>query len=676
MYFFWKLAVVSVCSTYTLPLSHAQRIPTGTERQEVLDAHNQARRETAEMYNVANMPELVWSDAAAQHGLNWLNQQGCFSGGLVHSDSYAAGFGENIARGQGSWTAAIYDAWYASELSCYDDVAPNWTQCVCTCGHMTAVTWAATTVVGCATCDSNRAWICNYGEDPPNFTNRLAFDTNSGTPCSACPSNMANCNDGLCTNGTGNGNPSPTDTQSTDAPSTDPPVSTGGTQCGTAISGFAHQGSTISQSVASSADQCCASCQDNPNCRSYHLTEEIVAGFSLCSLYDEPYDGTGASSSGAVYNLVEDGEETPDSPSPTDAAEGPCLDNPCDNNAECIEDGADFECDCLSGWEGRLCDEDINDCSPLNPCFNDGVCTDRGTNDFSCDCPEGYQGVQCESATEAPQGICATLVGIECGSRGVCAVDDDNDNGWVCECQRGYENPLDENTCSIEFRGRFRFTFDQELLQSDVEVFQNTFRQTLAAYLDLEPERIFDVQVQYLHQPMQVDAFIAGAVDVMSPTVLQLYDALRQDDSTTATVGLTQMSGFALISTVECIGDDCPAVSDETGPDVNAGSKAESTGGSGMPVGMMVGVVIAVVLIIAFAIVGALWGWKRYKNNKLDLYDDQDSLAPVEIVNRTTNPTMYHSGRGAPAFPSSTTYGRDSTAESYAVDGRVSGGAF
>ena len=44
---------------------------------------------------------------------------------------------------------------------------------------------------------------------------------------------------------------------------------------------------------------------------------------------------------------------------------------------------------------------DIDDCGPINPCLNEGVCTDRGTNDFSCDCLEGFRGVQCESGASS-----------------------------------------------------------------------------------------------------------------------------------------------------------------------------------------------------------------------------------------------------------------------------------
>ena len=197
MNFFLKLTVSSFIAA-----ASAQRIPDGGERREILDAHNHARREMAVQYNVANMGELVWSDAAAQYGLNWLNQQSC---AFMHSDdSYAAGFGENIAGGYRSWTVAAYESWYKGELSCYKNAHPNWGNCgayQCTCGHMTAMTWAATTVVGCAQCDSPKVYICNYGSAPPNMGGQNVFDAGSGAPCSNCSRSLPYCSNNLCTAG-------------------------------------------------------------------------------------------------------------------------------------------------------------------------------------------------------------------------------------------------------------------------------------------------------------------------------------------------------------------------------------------------------------------------------------------------------------------------------------------
>lgn len=75
----------------------------------------------------------------------------------------------------------------------------------------------------------------------------------------------------------------------------------------------------------------------------------------------------------------------------------PCTSggNPCENNARCValQQGR-FRCECEPGWEGPLCDSNIDDCAEL-PCLLNANCTDL-VNDFNCACPRGFTGKRCE----------------------------------------------------------------------------------------------------------------------------------------------------------------------------------------------------------------------------------------------------------------------------------------
>ena len=55
---------------------------------------------------------------------------------------------------------------------------------------------------------------------------------------------------------------------------------------------------------------------------------------------------------------------------------GFCNPDPCQNGASCFENQEGFSCDCQPGYEGRTCNEDIDDCWPP-PCQNGGNCTDK-----------------------------------------------------------------------------------------------------------------------------------------------------------------------------------------------------------------------------------------------------------------------------------------------------------
>ena len=53
-----------------------------------------------------------------------------------------------------------------------------------------------------------------------------------------------------------------------------------------------------------------------------------------------------------------------------------------------------YTCDCLEGWQGDLCEQDINECLD-NPCLNGGVCNNTA-GAFTCSCPDGWEGTLCE----------------------------------------------------------------------------------------------------------------------------------------------------------------------------------------------------------------------------------------------------------------------------------------
>ena len=59
-----------------------------------------------------------------------------------------------------------------------------------------------------------------------------------------------------------------------------------------------------------------------------------------------------------------------------------------------MEDEVKYNCKRQKGWTGRTCSVDVNDCL-INPCKNDGKCTDIGTNAFNCDCQNGWEGLTC-----------------------------------------------------------------------------------------------------------------------------------------------------------------------------------------------------------------------------------------------------------------------------------------
>eukprot|EP00912_Choanoflagellata_sp_UC4_P002092 UC4_evm1s1335 len=110
--------------------------------------------------------------------------------------------------------------------------------------------------------------------------------------------------------------------------------------------------------------------------------------------------------------------------------------NPCLNGGNCtqIYPGAPRKCDCPNSYQGRICEQDVNECSEDpgrcgahgycqnivgsykeetvcdrgNMCLHpNATCMDIGGGDFECsDCPDGYGGKRCDILKELSTDSC------------------------------------------------------------------------------------------------------------------------------------------------------------------------------------------------------------------------------------------------------------------------------
>ncbi|XP_044168082.1 fibropellin-1-like, partial [Acropora millepora] len=79
---------------------------------------------------------------------------------------------------------------------------------------------------------------------------------------------------------------------------------------------------------------------------------------------------------------------------------GPCkASKPCKNNATCVNNNGDYRCICKPGYQGKNCEQDINECVS-RPCRNGGTCVNL-PGSYKCNCRAGYLGKRCEIVFDA-----------------------------------------------------------------------------------------------------------------------------------------------------------------------------------------------------------------------------------------------------------------------------------
>lgn len=99
----------------------------------------------------------------------------------------------------------------------------------------------------------------------------------------------------------------------------------------------------------------------------------------------------------------------------------------CENGASCLNQFGGFDCMCLPGFTGLLCGTIINFCSN-DSCSTNGRCVSM-VNGFECICDSGFTGASCET------DINDCKPANPCQNNGMCV---DGPNTFTCICDNGF----------------------------------------------------------------------------------------------------------------------------------------------------------------------------------------------------------------------------------------------
>lgn len=117
-----------------------------------------------------------------------------------------------------------------------------------------------------------------------------------------------------------------------------------------------------------------------------------------------------------------------------------CTPNPCDKKGTqlCQDLMGNFFCLCKDGWEGRLCDKDVNECNQKNGGCSQ-VCHNK-PGSFQCACHSGFS---LASDNKACQDIDECRDSDTCGD----ARCKNLPGSYSCLCDKGYTYSSQEKTC-------------------------------------------------------------------------------------------------------------------------------------------------------------------------------------------------------------------------------------
>ena len=210
-----------------------------------------------------------------------------------------------------------------------------------------------------------------------------------------------------------------------------------------------------------------------------------------------------------------------------------CESNPCLNSGTCVDDINSYKCECMPGYRGNRCQQDIDECDEWQPCENGATCRDA-INNYWCDCAETgdilYGGKNCSKELTGCVGN-TCINGATCNPLIKEGIDGNPDEHYFeCHCASGFKGDDCEISTTTTFAGTAWGHYESEIKNISLRFRTTLLEGVLLVNRELPGGKEFVLGIAEAGQGVKAEVRREGVIQASKLVTLQQGESLVNGD--------------------------------------------------------------------------------------------------------------------------------------------------